>query len=238
MRFYERIPRSYWAIISGLFGFIFIITALLLHSISEPISFFTHWVSHLGWGPNGAELVFKVGLIILGCLITPYFIFLYRYLRGLEGGENKKLINKSTQGAIFASGVALIALIITALFGNINQNGFYLHLIGAVTYFMTGMIAMVLFTLSMFLSKKYSKIQVIWTIITLGIFIAMLISAIPLISTYSITDLLMINEAVLDKISPLTRWLTFFEWQLVFSTFIWFIITGVYTLKQIDLKFH
>ena len=53
-------------------------------------------------------------------------------------------------------------------------------------------------------------------------------------------DLLMIHLTPFERMAflaaniPLTMWLTFFEWLLVFSTFGWFIITGIYTLKQTD----
>ena len=139
--------------------------------------------------------------------------------------------------SILSSGIALIGLIFVSIFGNISQNEFYIHLIGAVVYFIMGMVLMILYTLSMVLSKKFSKIQVIWTLITLGFFISLFISAIPLITSYPITDLLFTNltpnerMAFLEQNIPLTMWLTFFEWLFVIANFIWFIITGLHTLK-------
>ncbi len=85
-KFYKKIPGSYWAILGGIFGLLIIFISIFLHSLTEPISFFTHWVSHLGWGPNGSELVFRIGIIVTACLFIPYIICLTRILWA-ESGE-------------------------------------------------------------------------------------------------------------------------------------------------------
>ena len=236
--YYEKFPWSYWAIISGIFGFLFIIVASILHSITEPVSFFTHWVSHLGWGPNGSEPVFRIGIIVLGCLMIPYVISLTQYL-WKEREEDKSGRVKILLPSAFISGIiALFGLLFVSIFGNIAQVGFFLHLIGAVTFFAMTTVMMLLYTVSMMLCGKKNKIQELCTVIILIFFISLVISATPVVMNYTVFDLLNAfvvltpseRVAFLADLTPLSAWLTFFEWMIVFSFCAWFIITGLYTL--------
>jgi len=237
--YYEKLPRSYWAIISGIFGLSFIFVAALLHSLTEPISFFTHWVSHLGWGPNGSELVFRIGIIVLGCLLVPYIISLTRYLWKERDEDKTKSMKIFLISAFICSVFALIGLLFVSIYGNIAQEGFFLHLIGAVTFFAMTTVMIVLYTISMMLCGKKSKFQQSCALIVVIFFISMVISATPVISNYSVFELLNSfiiktpDERVtfLASIVPLSTWLTFFEWMVTFSFCAWFIITGLYTLK-------
>ncbi len=236
---YENFPMSYWAIISGIFGFLFILVASILHSITEPVSFFVHWVSHLGWGPNGSEPVFRGGIIVLGCLLVPYVIFLTRYL-WTERKEDKTGFAKFlVPSAFISAGIALIGLFLVSIFGNIAQVGFSLHLLGAVTFFTMTTVLIFLYTASLILCGKKNKIQLLCTVLVVVTFVSSLISATPLVINYTVIELLnnftvmSSGERVsfLTSIVPLTAWLTFFEWMIVFSFCSWFIITGMYTLK-------
>ncbi len=237
--YYENFPRSYWAIISGIFGFLFILIASILHSITEPVSFFVHWVSHLGWGPNGSEPVFRTGIIVLGCLLVPYIIFLTRYLWAEKKEDKTGFAKFLVPSAFISAGIALIGLFLVSIFGNIAQVGFSLHLLGAVTFFTMTTVLIVLYTTSMILCGKKNTIQLLCTILVVVTFISLLISTTPLVINYTVFDLLNAfviltpNERVafLASITPLSAWLTFFEWMIVFSFCAWFIITGIYTLK-------
>jgi len=237
--YYENFPRSYWAIISGIFGLSFIIVAALLHSITEPISFFTHWVSSLGWGPNGSEPVFRIGIIVLGCLLIPYIISLTRYLWREREEDKSRSVKILLISAFVSSAVALVGLLFVSIFGNIAQEGFFLHLLGAVTFFAMTTVLMVLYTVSMMLCGKKSKSQQLCTLIVVIFFVSMVISATPVINNYTVFDLLnsfivktpVERLAFLASIVPLSTWLTFFEWMVTFSFCAWFLITGIYTLK-------
>lgn len=237
--YYNKIPRGYWAIASGIFGFLFILVASLLHSITAPVSFFTHWVSHLGWGPNGSEPVFRIGIIVLGCLLIPYDIHLTRFLWAEKEADKSNRTKILVPCAFISSAIALFGLLFVSLFGNIAQDGFFLHLIGAVTFFAMATVLIVLYTISLMLCGKKSKIQQLCAVIVVIFFISLLISATPIVSNYTVFDLLNMfvvltpseRVAFLANIIPLTAWLTFFEWMIVFSFCTWFIITGIYTLK-------
>jgi hypothetical protein len=141
--------------------------------------------------------------------------------------------------AFASSAIALVGLLFVSIFGNIAQEGFFLHLIGAVTFFAMTTVLMVLYTVAMMLCGMKSKIQHLCTLMVVIFFVSMVISATPVISNYTVLDLLNSftiktpGERVvfLASIVPLSAWLTFFEWMVTFSFCAWFIITGIYTLK-------
>jgi hypothetical protein len=238
-KFYNRIPGSYWAIIGGFFGLLVIIIASILHSITEPISFFTHWVSNLGWGPNGSAPVFRIGIIILGCVLAPYIIFLTRFLWVEHEEEHAKRRNLIIICGLVSSVIALTGLLCVSFFGDIGQSRFFLHLVGAVVYFFMVIWLMIFYTLSMVLNKKWNKFQVLITIINIVVLLSLFISAIPFFLNYVNPEFISLFQnmsaaeriAFLNGIIPLTKWLTFFEWIYILSNCTWFIVTGIHTLK-------
>lgn len=238
-KFYAKIPGSYWGIISGIFGLLVFLVATVLHSITEPLSFFTHWVSHLGWGPNGSEPVFKIGLIILILLFIPYIIFLTRLLWANRGEDIAKIRNVLTTFGLICSVATAIALVFVSLFGNIGQREFLLHLIGATVYFFVVMGLISFYTASMILDNKASKSQLIITLINMILLNALILSSIPFLVnyvnpafTYTFQTMTTTERiAFLESAIPQTVWLTFFEWIYVISTLTWFIVTGIHTTK-------
>jgi hypothetical protein len=230
-KFYEKIPGSYWAIIGGVFGLLVFLIASILHSLTEPITFFTHFVSHLGWGPNGSEPVFRIGIVILSCLVAPYIIYLDRLLR-VEKGEKHYKMSKL---AFISSILSLVGLLMISIWGNIHQEGFFLHLVGALLYFVMAMGFMLFYTMLMVYSGRRSKIQLACTLVNLSFAVLMMISVIPLatgIDQDFISQLGSMNiEDMLVVAIPYTMWLTFFEWLYILGTCVWFIITGIFTLK-------
>jgi len=238
-KFYKKIPGSYWGIIGGIFGLTVFLIASILHSLTEPISFFTHWVSHLGWGPNGSEHIFRIGIIMLGCFVTPYMIFLTRFLWSDKGEEHAKIKNLIIICGIITALFAITGLFMVSIFGNIAQPEFILHLMGAMIYFVMSGFFMIFYTLSMIISKKWNKIQIIITIINLAFFFGLIITAIPVFSEIANPTFISTFQswtgaervAYLTSIIPQTAWLTFFEWTFVISTCSWFIIWGISTLK-------
>ena len=234
-KFYKTIPGNYWAFIGGIFGFLVFLIASLLHSITEPVNLFTQPVSSLGWGPNGSEWVFRIGLIVLGILFAPYVLHLTRLLWADSGEERANLRNLLNALGIITALVSVIGLFNVSLWGNVrNQPQFIWHLIGAFVYFFFAMIFTVLFTLSMILSKKWNKAQVIFTIIMIIEFIPFLIFSILLLTDTklinTVLDLPLTADDFIEMMEKNVFW-NFFEWLNVLSTIMWIILTGIHTVK-------
>jgi len=228
---YEKVRGSYWALLGGVVGLLVILIASILHSLTEPISFFTHFVSHLGWGPNGSEPVFRMGIIILGCLMAPYILYLNRHLRVEKGEEHYTLRKLISILAFISAIISLIGIFMISIWGNINQQGFFLHLVGAVLFFVMAMGFMLFYTILMIFNKKWSKIQLVCTLVIIFFGIAMMVSAIPLINSIDLEGLTGSINEILAAILPYTTWLTFFEWLYILGVCVWFIITGIFTLR-------
>ncbi len=228
---YEKVPGSYWALMGGVVGLAVILIASILYSLTEPISFFTHFVSHLGWGPNGSEPIFRIGIAALGILMAPYILYLNRLLK-VEKGEDHYLIRKIIHVLAFISAIiSLIGLWMVSIWGNINQEGFFLHLVGAVIFFIMAMGFMLFYSFLMVFNKKWSKIQLVCTLVVIFFGVAMMISAFPLINNIDLESLSGDINDILAAIIPYTTWLTFFEWLYILGVCVWFIITGLFTLK-------
>ncbi len=238
-KFYTKIPGSYWAIIGGMFGFATFLIAANLYGMTTPYSFFTNPVSMLGWGPNGAEPVFRIGIIVLGCLLAPYIVFLTRFLWVKSGETQARKRNIINLLAIFSSLIAVIGLFIVSIFGNLYLNDlFYFHLIGATLFFLFAMIFILLYGISMHLSKKWKKIQVIGTLISIACSISVIASIIPMLSQYGLDFLFMfMNTTAPERVILMQQFLeiaplfAFTEWLAVLSTCGWFVMMGFCTLK-------
>ncbi|MFX1287639.1 MAG: DUF998 domain-containing protein, partial [Promethearchaeota archaeon] len=59
-----------------------IIISVVIYALNDPsFSFLTHYLSHLGGGPNGAGIIFNIGIMISGLLMIFFFLNLSVYLR-------------------------------------------------------------------------------------------------------------------------------------------------------------
>ena len=235
-KFYDIIPGNYWAFIGGVFGFLVFLISTILHSLTDPVNIFTQPVSSLGWGPNGSEPVFKIGLIVLGILLAPYVLHLTRLLWAKSGEDHSRLRNLLNGLGIITALIAVIGLFNVSLWGNVyTQPEFLWHLIGAFVYFFFAMIFTILFTLSMILSKNWNKAQVAFTIIMIIEFIPFLIFSIELLTDADLINAILNPDlgarvayfipAMAEKI-----WWNFFEWLNVLSTLVWMILTGIHTV--------
>ena len=211
--------------------------AVILHSLTVPVNIFTQPVSSLGWGPNGSEPVFKIGLIVLGVLLAPYILYLTRLLWAKSGEDHSRLRNLLNGLGLITALIAVIGLFNVSLWGNVyTQPEFLWHLIGAFVYFFFAMIFTFLFTLSMILSKNWNKAQVIFTIIMIIEFIPFLIFSIELLSDTEIINAILnpnleARVAVFIPAMANKIWWNFFEWLNVLSTLVWMILTGIHTVK-------
>ncbi len=236
-KFYGIIPGSYWAFIGGIFGLLVFLLAVILHSLTVPVNIFTQPVSSLGWGPNGSEPVFKIGLIVLGVLLAPYILYLTRLLWAKSGEDHSRLRNLLNGLGLITALIAVIGLFNVSLWGNVyTQPEFLWHLIGAFVYFFFAMIFTFLFTLSMILSKNWNKAQVIFTIIMIIEFIPFLIFSIELLTDTELMNAILNPDlearvAVFIQAMANKIWWNFFEWLNVLSTLVWMILTGIYTVK-------
>ncbi len=231
-RLYEKIPGPAFGISAGIIGMITLITASILHSMTEPFTYISHYVSNLGVGPNGSASVFNIGLLIIAIVVLPFVIYILRFL--WSDAENKKLINRITFIAFILSLVTIIGMFLVAFFDMVNNPP--LHVIGALMAFAPASLWVLIFTISMFLNKKISKIQLISSIILVIICTTMtivVVLSIPLFdASKNMFSLLDINfvSLYLTSMDESLNYVRFWEWLSVWGLFLWIIETGLFTL--------
>jgi hypothetical membrane protein len=239
-KFYQKIPGSYWGIVGGILGLLIFLVASVLFSLTASYSIVSNAVSELGWGPNGSEPVFRIGMIILGCLLAPYVLFLTRFLWAKQGEPKAKLRNALNVLGIGCALIAVIGLFMVSIFGNVIVDDlFYLHFVGAFVYFLFAIIFTSIFALSMYLANKRNNIVFICTIAGVICGIACMLSTLPVINTYGLEGVLGLfkDKTAIERLASLVIFkeqapgFPLTEWLFVLSTCVWFIIAAAYTLK-------
>ena len=216
--FFEKYPGGYFAILTAIAGGLTVMISSILYYIGEPFTFSSHWISHLGAGPNGSGLVFTIGFIITSIFAVPFLIYLNLYMR--EGMEGHKLLMAES---FIASMIAIAGLIVNAIW-NMGDDP-YLHITGSTTFFFGGFFMVVFYCIWMFLSSKIPTKQAAVGLIVACIFAAFLISFLP---TFGTEDLFILLTST-DPIAGVTR---FIEWIVFFAIIAWFFEMGIYTLKN------
>ncbi len=129
----ELIKKSkffiYFAFIGTLISLITLIISIILYIQADAsFSFFTHFISFLGVGPNNSDIVFNVGIIISALFFPFFYVYLGGFLNDrVKGNRDKILI------ALVAIVLNCVGNIILAVFNN-NLN-LLLHLVGAYIAF-------------------------------------------------------------------------------------------------------
>ena len=223
---YKRVRPGYIGIILGLIGYITIIIAMSLYHLVEPINFFSHWTSNLGapvtfsgLPTNGSNIVFIIGLCSMSVL---GFIFIV-YLSIEMNEEEQKYIWLINIAAIFGL-ISVIGSFGVAIFDMMSI--VIVHAIFAFLFFLGSCLSMLIFSVSMFFNLKISRKQAIFGIIIAGIGVAFFLSLVPFI--HFLGEPFTIEMAGCPELT-LTR---FLEWIYLLGVFFWFIVTGVYFLKD------
>ncbi|NVM45856.1 MAG: DUF998 domain-containing protein [Candidatus Lokiarchaeota archaeon] len=155
-------------VIGALIGFLTAITAIILYVLADPtFSFLTHWVSHLGVGPNGSDVVFNGGMIYSGIISWIYSLFLAGYLH--KKGAFKILVVISL-GCGIILGIGLLMLGIFPL-----ELIFGIHNVAAGLFFYGGMFSCIVYGITAYLTPGISKLQSIIGFMIASIFLAYIV---------------------------------------------------------------
>ncbi|MFX0076608.1 MAG: DUF998 domain-containing protein [Candidatus Hermodarchaeota archaeon] len=148
----KRFNRHYLRVIGILIPIITIITSVVIYAINDAsFSFLTHYLSHLGGGPNGSNIIFNVGIMISGVLMIFFFLNLSAYLRRKH--TNTILIYISFIPGLISS----IGTFFTGFFPyTVTQD---LHNLSASTFFLGGFAYCILYGISEWITKGISKLQ-------------------------------------------------------------------------------
>ena len=175
--FLDRYDNSHKNVGGNSFGFIGVLVAitslivafLLYYTVDPTFSIFTHWISHLGAGPNGSNVIFNIGLVI-----TSFFLFLFYMYHGREyrRSEGKRIL---VDILLITTTITSCGLFLVAIF---PYNLVVLHSTAALIFFISGLCSSLLYAIFVLTTKGISKFQAVVGFTTAGIFTFHLASSI------------------------------------------------------------
>ena len=235
---FEKIKGGYFALIGGLFCLSMILVASILHSITNPISMFTHFVSNLTIGPNFSPIVFGIGTITCAVLLYPFVIYLCKLL-WMEGEGRKVLLNKIALITAFITAMIAIPGLILLTFFPMAGPTLVMHTIGAMVFFIGSIIWAGLFLFSFELNGKSSNLYRISYSLIVIFFFAMFGSAALMLALYPAETALLMADPLNYIVSmlgnytdPRLYFVRFFEWLMILSMLGTLIVIGIVTLRS------
>ena len=221
---FDKINAGYLGILVAITGGATISIASILFRMVEPFTIFSHWISNLGgawtnWGlsPNGSNIVFSIGLIILCIFVIPFIVYLVKIF--VSRDLNSFLIFLALGSGL----ITLIGLFGVALFDMKSQP--IIHVLSAIAFFIGGLFLVFFFSLTMFTDIEISRLHPTLGIIVVGIGFVFLLPFVPLLLQGA--DLV----SLIVSTDPGMGFSRFWEWIYVFALFAWIFDMGIYTLK-------
>ncbi|MHA2287657.1 MAG: DUF998 domain-containing protein [Promethearchaeota archaeon] len=204
LKLFRGTIASHIVVIGALIGFLTAITAILLYMMGDPtFSFITHWVSHLGTGPNGSAITFNGGMIYSGIISWIYSAYLAIYL--FKKGAMKILI-ATFPGCGIILGIGLLMIGMFPL-----EVNFGIHNIAAGFFFYGGMSSCITYGITVYLTPSISKLHSIIGFLIASIFLSyIIINSLPLDLSY---------KAIA-------------EWVVFFSIPTWILSQGILILRS------
>lgn len=189
---YQVVPATSFGFAAVIISSSAILISLLLYLTVDPtFSIFTHWISNLGAGPNGSNVVFNIGIAITSILLFLFYIYFIKDFRKKNG--NKIIID-----LFFVSTcINCIGLFFVAIFPYSIP---LLHGIAAFSFFISGFISSILYAILILLTKGNNKILAIFSFIATGF------CGFHLINSVVIAQYIGIEEGI----AQFTEWLTLF----------------------------
>jgi len=220
--------NGYLGITAALIGTIMVIIASILHATAGPFSFFTHWISNLGVGPNGSMYVFNIGLVITVFSFTPFMIYMIKFALNELKSDSTLFKRFSVIATIILSILTLLGLFLVALFPMWPET-IIMHFIAAMMFFLGSMFWTVSFTITLFLFRKISIVQITATVVAVVIVAIFLGNIVFLATTVGIpTDL-----AAFISTSGTPLWVRFWEWMYLFAILAYVFLTSIYVIRYI-----
>lgn len=189
-------------------GFLTVIAAIPLYiSGDSSFSFLTHWISHLGIGPNGSNFVFNGGMIYSSIITWIFSLYFAHYLH--KRGALKFLIYVS----IFCGFLLGTGLLMTGVFP--MELIFGIHNVAAGLFFYGGLFSCIVYGITAYFTPNVSKLHPITGFMTAIILL-----------TYIIINSLPVNVSVIMAA----------EWSVFFAIPLWLISQGFLILRSERIK--
>jgi len=211
-KFYKKINGNYFGLISVFIAAISITVAQLLYMAVDPtFSITTNFISDLGTGPNGSDIVFSIAMILTGVLIMPFYVYIGWYLQKRENQNSLRI-------GMIAGLIGSIGMMLVGVFP-LNPNDIFsynMHIIAAGILFYGVLSMLLIYGISEYRNPEISNLLSILAFITAGLYGAFMTSVII---------------QYLASI-PFQAYTYIIEWIGLYVMGIWIIAHVYYTLKH------
>lgn len=208
--------------ISTLAGVVVLVAGMMISALAyrgkqgERYSMLNHFISELGEvGVSRLARVFNISMVLAGVLFVPMMIGLGFLL--------------DTPWAKMGMVAGLVAAVACICIGFFPMNIIKPHTTAALTYFRSGLVTVLLFTIAIFAQPGGERIIPFW-VTTFGFISALLYAAFLLLPEWNKKGGETNNE-VLDPADQPERkrfWrLPFIEWLVFLSTILWFLVIAL-----------
>ncbi|MBD3253674.1 MAG: DUF998 domain-containing protein [Candidatus Lokiarchaeota archaeon] len=205
----KKVNASWIGILGALITLITLFTAVALYMIDYPqFNIMENYISDLGDGPNGSNVVFNTGTIISGVIFFVFFVLIYKYFIGALGSS------LLLRFGFISSIISAIGWIMVGIFT--DKQAPDMHLVAAALYFFGALLFGLIYGLITYRKKIISKSHAY-----LGFFVAIFFT---LFLTFFIFKLF--NRGLLEEIA------IFFEWFAYFSWILWILDHSILVLKS------
>ncbi|MHA1489801.1 MAG: DUF998 domain-containing protein [Promethearchaeota archaeon] len=209
--FYKRFNEGFFAFIGVLIAIISISLAFVLYtSVDSSFSIFSHWISNLGAGPNGADVVFNSGMIVTSLFTLIFLTCSFQSLQ--QKGVNKELLKVSFVAGLISS----IGLFFVGVFP--MDTARTMHGIAASTFFIGMLFFSIFIGITELTSPKIPKLQAISGFLVAVFFAAYLICG--LLAWSDIHSVQFLRNAI------------FTEWLTLFVILAWMLERAIYTIVE------
>ncbi len=253
-KIFKKFSGGWISFAVGWFFVVMLIVAIILHSLTVPVNWFGHFVSNLGIGPNGADVVFSVGLFIQGVGLIPFFIHFVQQLWLDSSVEKAHWNNRFLLIGFIIGMVAVVGMILVALF-SMAEATILLHAMGAMMLFF-GVIIMGLAFVIPIERQKRGNWGTRLSTIAVGVFFVAFMAAMmnlifnnssllsgffanPIESIQTILGGNVPTGLTPDQLARLLAdlgWVTFFEWWFILAMMAWNLVLSWYSIKGAGKK--
>lgn len=211
-KFYNKVNGSYFGIIAFLISTISVTIAQMLYMEIDPkFGITSNFISDLGVGPNGPDIVFNIGMILFGFFLIPFFSYVGWYLQ-------KSDRNTPLKGGILAGLLSSIGQILLGIFpfDPNNKFSYNMHILAGGIFFY-GLLIMLL----IYGTSEYRNQEIPNSLAILSFIWAILYGA-------------FITSAIIQSLAsiPFQTYTYVLEWIGAWVGGIWIIAHIYYTLKH------
>lgn len=211
-KLFDEVRPEMWGVIGSGILLAFVLSSRIgyVGKAGESYSFLNHYISELGQvGVSHLAPLFNSGLILGGFVSIIFMVGLGMYVRNTAA--------KIAMGVGVFSGIACI------LVGYFPMNTLYMHTIVATCFFVSGMLMVAIFSVSIARQKegKIPKLFSIVGVVVAGVFIAFLVDAFVTGHGFGHGPLRVISTR------PHIWWRTILEWSVFFAIIGWVLLISI-----------